>query len=450
MLSTNGSRWRSMPRHTIATALATCLLTACSSTDAVETEAGAETQSEALCSDRNPCTIDTRARRECVHTPVANGTPCPAGVCAAGTCVPNPANAPRATIDGGTTAGQPDAGSPGSGPPSGSPDGGPTQPTGTTPSIANVTGLVQTGQTLTIAGAGMVSEDRSNWDAMFANSSTSGFEGASLPADGYSTSGCPTYTTQVRLMGAKSINMHDSGQYIHQDNGSGNGSCNWQWPIAASKPGTTWTDVYLRTYSRWNNTSWPTIAAKYWWIGGGSSYAFFNLITNPDGRAPTQFGVYTSGVGSWISGAIPGGAIQNNRWYLFEAHFRMAGSGNYVVEGWIDNERIFSGTSPDGPSPNAGNWGWESNTNYFNTPAGWVSDQWQDGFAVSKTRVGPAALVEVSNSANYATATKVYQEPLFLSDGSIQVKLNLAGLGSGPYFLWVTNNRGARSAARAL
>lgn len=316
-----------------------------------------------------------------------------------------------------------------------------------TPTISGVSGTVAQGQTLTINGASMIQENKTNWDPLFVNKATAtSFEGSSLVADGYTTSGCPTYATDARLMGTKSVKMHDQGEHIRQANGSGLGSCNWQWVVQASKSGSNWDDVYLRTYSRWNNTSWATIDTKYWWIAGGANYAFFNLIANSNGSAPTQFGVYTSGLGNWIQGTIPGGAIQNNRWYLMEAHFRMAGSLNYVIELWVDNQRILSRSVPDGPSPNPGGWGWETNTNYFNTPAGWVSDQWQDGFVVSRTRVGPASLIEVSNCNVYTSGTKVYQEPLFLSETSSQIKLNLSGLGTGPYFLWVTNNSGERSA----
>jgi len=322
----------------------------------------------------------------------------------------------------------------------------PTLAFAVTPTVIGITGTIQTGQILTITGTSMIQEDKTSWDPLFINKpNASSFEGSSLTADGYQTSGCPTYSTAVKLMGTKSVNMHDAGQHIRLSDGSGLGSCNWQWIVQASLPGSGWTDVYLRTYSRWNNTSWPTIDVKYWWISGGSQYAFFNLTSHADGSPPTEFGVYSSGLGTWLQGAIPGGAIQNNKWYLFEAHFRMAGSGNYVLEEWIDNQRILSRSVPDGPSPNPAGWGWESNTNYFNTPAGWSSDQWQDGFAVSRTRIGPASLVEISNCNNYATGTKVYQEPVFLSDTSSQIKANLSGLGTGPYFLWVTNNRGERS-----
>lgn len=317
---------------------------------------------------------------------------------------------------------------------------------GTTPTITSVSGTVQSGQTLNITGSNMIQEDRTNWDPLFINNpNASGFEGASLTADGYQTSGCPTYTSAVKLMGNQSINMHDQGQHIRLSDGSGLGSCNWQWKVQASQSGTTWTDVYLRTYSRWNNTSWPTIDTKYWWW----YQAFFNLTSYADGSAPTELGIYAANsMPDWVQGKIPGGAIKNNKWYLFETHFRVDGNGGpYVYQVWIDNQQIINFTAPAGALVNVPGWGWggESNTNYFNTPAGWVSDQWQDGFAVSKTRIGPASLVEISNCSAYGSGTKRYQEPLYLSDGSSQIKLDVTGLGAGPYVLWVTNNRNERS-----
>ena len=47
-----------------------------------------------------------------------------------------------------------------------------------TPTVTSVSGSVLTGQTLSIAGANMVSEDKANWDSLFVNNpNASGFEG---------------------------------------------------------------------------------------------------------------------------------------------------------------------------------------------------------------------------------------------------------------------------------
>ena len=326
----------------------------------------------------------------------------------------------------------------------------PTLAFAVTPTITSVSGSVQTGQTLTIAGSSMVQENRSNWDPLFTNNpNASGFEGSSLIADGYQ-SGCrnATYDNSVRLMGNQSLRLHDSGAHTVDTKGG----CAFQYIIQASISGNSWpADVYYRVYSRWNNTSWPDSDHKYWWISGtGSSWAFFNFNPHSDGTAPTQFQVYASGVTAlsgvtWVTGSIPGGPIKNNKWYLFEAHYRQAGSSSPVIEAWIDNQLVISAPASSGIGVNRSAWGWESNSNYWTTPSNWVSDQWQDGFAVSSTRIGPASLVEIGNCSSYGSGIKVSQEPLFLSDGSSQIKADLSGLGSGPYFLWVTNNNNERS-----
>jgi len=321
-----------------------------------------------------------------------------------------------------------------------------------TPTITGVVGAVQTGQTLTITGSSMIQEDRTNWDPFFINNpNASGFEGASVIADGYDTS-CGSnisYDSTLKLMGLQSVRMHDSGQHIHDfTTGGGNGSCMFGWQVQGSL-GLGPADIYLRTYSRWNNNSWPNSAIKYWWMAGnGTNYAYYNFDAQGDGSPPSRWGVSTSGGSGGDAfqwGNIPGGPIQNNKWYLFEAHFRRAGSSaSYIFEGWIDNQLVLSVPSSDGPGP-ADTKEWESNVNYWDTTASFVSDQWQDGFAVSSTRVGPASLIEIGNCLTYGSGAKLYQEPLSLSDVLSQVKVNLSGLGSGPYVLWVTNNGKARS-----
>jgi hypothetical protein len=75
---------------------------------------------------------------------------------------------------------------------------------------------------------------------------------------------------------------------------------------------------------------------------------------------------------------------------------------------------------------------------------------WYDGLVDSTQRIYPASTIEISNSATYGSGTKVYQEPVYLSDGSVRIKANLSGLGGGPYYLWVTNNGQVRSAPYPL
>jgi len=75
---------------------------------------------------------------------------------------------------------------------------------------------------------------------------------------------------------------------------------------------------------------------------------------------------------------------------------------------------------------------------------------WFDGFAMSSTRIYPACIVEIGNMADYAKAKRIRQELLHISDTEVRFRANTAGLGHGPYYLWVTNNRQERSRAYLL
>jgi hypothetical protein len=145
-----------------------------------------------------------------------------------------------------------------------------------------------------------------------------------------------------------------------------------------------------------------------------------------------------------VYGNIPGGSIVNNKWYLIEAHFKTSSPESFQI--WMDNTQIIN-ASP--PGDNTADYLLFGMINIGNS-APFNLSQWVDGFAVSTSRVYPASKIEIANSSTYASATKVYQEPVFLSDGSVQTKVNLTGLGSGPYYLFVTNNRNETSSAYSL
>jgi hypothetical protein len=297
-----------------------------------------------------------------------------------------------------------------------------------TPIVTSVQGLLQTGQIVTVTGTSMVDEDRSNWDPFLANNpNASGFEGASFKADGWEGGEAFTYVTNVRLLGAK------SARSFHQGATSSNHT-NISYNSKLSIGG----DLYFRAYLRfkvangiWANNyhkifaSYAPNSAFLDWIGnGGKPYNRIALITGTNTYA-----------------TIPGGTIQENRWYLVE--FKIPSGPPYNYRVWIDNQLLIDRN--DSRSPQGTAWDMQFDINHCCTTSGYSKENWWDGFAVSRTRVGPASLVEIGNSSDYATATKVYQAPEFLSNTSSQIKVNLSGLGAGPYFLWVTNNRGQRS-----
>lgn len=313
--------------------------------------------------------------------------------------------------------------------------------------ITTVTGTVSTGNALTITGVKLWDQLTTNWDPFF-TASAAGFEGANPAANGYTaSSGDQTYDSSVKLMGSQSMKCVDSGA---TSVGSKGGS-SFTYIVDISNAQTN-TDAYWRSYVRWNTNEWPDTDIKFWWLGGGAKNVFVNLNPN-GGAAPTQIGFlatdYNGGSFNWYN--IPGGAIQNNVWYLIELHVMKVGAASPVVELWMDNQPLASVSSVSGVSPNPGGWGFETNTNWWSTTAGFNYTQYQDGFVINTaSRVGPASLVEIGNSSVYASASPVYQRPTTISDTSVIVTCDLTGLGAGPYWMWVTNSQGVRSAAKAL
>jgi hypothetical protein len=67
-------------------------------------------------------------------------------------------------------------------------------------------------------------------------------------------------------------------------------------------------------------------------------------------------------------------------------------------------------------------------------------EHWMDGLAVSKSRIYPSAVIEIGDSQIYLSANKKAQALEKISNTDISFKVDLSGLGSGPYYLWVTNN----------
>jgi len=322
-----------------------------------------------------------------------------------------------------------------------------------TPAISNVSGAVATGQTLTISGTNMVNEDKTNWEAFFqSNPNASGFEGSYLIADGYHCpgGGClasldngsnrswlPKYDTLVKLMGNQSMKFHVN--YLDASNTN-------VTSYAYMSPGGSWAvHRWVRMYVRWDTN-----------YHNSSHLKMFMTMARQSGVQPTaglSSWIFTD-IAGWVSGTpTPSGriiyvskTIDINRWYLVEVDYQ-EGSSPYTMTLYIDGQQVATGVQG---SLNQ----WDNveigmiNT-VINVVGGYM-DHWWDGFATSTSRIYGASTIEISNNSTYGQGTIRYQEPLYLSDGSVQIKADLTGLGSGPYYLWVTNNRQERSAAYNL
>jgi hypothetical protein len=303
-----------------------------------------------------------------------------------------------------------------------------------TPTIANVSGTVQTGQILTVTGSNLINENKANWVSFFStNANAYGFEGASPTADFYCDLGpCfGTYDSSVKLMGNKSIKFHSEGSASSCD---GPGVCGNYNAFNSGVSNGSWT----RFYSRWNlvNGSWPDTHVKMF-------YDLSNYYVQPsqtsNGALPSQILIKLGNATYYPN--IPSGQLQNNRWYLFEVYLSTSN-----IQVWLDGVQIYSGAPADSDSSNLLLFGLIN----VGSAKAFSLDNWMDNLATSTSRIYASSTIEISNSATYGSGTKVYQEPVYLSDGSVQIKANLSGLGSGPYYLWVTNNSQARSTAYSL
>ena len=310
----------------------------------------------------------------------------------------------------------------------------PTLVSAAAPTITGVSGLVATGQTLTITGSNMVQENTTNWQSMFKSGTAYGFEGSGPAADGYLYPYSNTsYSSSVKLMGNKSLYVAMRGASSACGGSPGCQSGGATLPQSAG-------DNYYREYIRYDNNSgeWPNGVLKLSLMNGPACGLYIQPASY--GSAPTTIG---DSYGS-LSANFPGGPIQNGRWYLLEIHYRSTSSP--LVELWIDGKLMGSETSSS-IALACNIISWELGVpNWFTTSSSFSMDMYTDGVTVSTSRIYPASTIEISNSATYGSGTTVYQPPLYLSDGSIQVKADLTGLGSGPYYLWVTNNGQTRSA----
>lgn len=304
---------------------------------------------------------------------------------------------------------------------------------GSTPIINSVSGTVGHGQLLTIIGSSLMDENKNNWDKAFTSGSTYGFEGSSPSVDGYTVYNA-SYSSAVSLAGSKSIKFSITGQHTatinHNPRSSG--------LIYPSIKG----DWYVRGYVRWDTNEWPSEYMKMMWAPNTSGGAY---VLEPAGRTKMRGSgdAYTK-VSYWNIPSKSGGQIQSNRWYCLE----MRGSTtSNIYEVWMDGQLL---TSETPSSKLSGQWFEFGIINLDGTSSSFLMDQYWDNFVISSSRIYPSTIVEIGNNSNYASATIAYQAPVSLSDSSITVKADLSTLGTGPYYLWVTNNRQERSQAYFL
>ena len=312
------------------------------------------------------------------------------------------------------------------------------------PVITSVTGTVQNRQILTITGSNMIDEDKTNWDSFFtSHENASGFEGASPAEDGYIIPNSPgmqfwwepVYDGSMKLLGNQSIHFHTQGS---------SPSILTSY-VAMSHHLPKLEDIWVRFYAKWIYKVRPYSHIKMIDTFGGPYQSYFQPSAGFDWLVATAHARYASGTpkpfhnGDDIYYPF---SIEQDRWYEFELHFRNKSGQPYIFDTWMDGKQI--------------TWGVVSRENSFRTlmlgiinqrqkDSRAIMDHWWDGFAVSSSRIYPACTIEISNNPAYGEKNIKYQEPVYLSDSLIRFRLDVEGLGKGPFYLWVTNNRQERS-----
>lgn len=333
----------------------------------------------------------------------------------------------------------------------------------TTPVISSVSGTVTTGQALTITGTHMVDESQSTWVPFHATNPTAGqMQGASLVGMGFDTPHNADWVadTSIKLFGAKSFRNHTSGQIIHTapDNFAHAGSFSIFGPTDMGSASVT-SDVWFRVYARFDvgaNGEWPNtfgggsddfkVMSKY--PGGGSDLGFWMSLDTPNSIGVPPSGIRLTPTGAIMNSHSSGPTIAENRWYCIELKAPL-NSNNHIWQIYVDGTQVFSQDLGQGVNFTADpNQFYAFFVNWYSTSPAFDQFIWCNGVAAkNNSRILPSSVIEIGNSSNYATATKIYQAPEFFSDTSHQCVCNLAGLGAGPYWLFVTNNLGQTSAA---
>ncbi len=313
-----------------------------------------------------------------------------------------------------------------------------------TPTISSVSGTISSGQTITIAGANMVDENKTDWGSAYRTGTKYGFEGSSYSADGYGEAPDMNpqeraYDSDVYLMGAKSYRgrIYGNSSSCPTDNHSSG------LYTTLSSDGVSGQDIYVRLYSRWKSTGsgskWPTSHIKMLDVQGTGAQLYLQPAAG--GSLPNQMNMVYGGANHLYPVS---NFLQEDRWYCMEARFKWSSPSNFTA--WVDGVQLASVNDVS-----VGSYLYVL-FNIINA-CGFTNldlTNWTDAFTISTNRVYPASQIWISNSSTFSTATAVQQEPVYLSDSSVQAKVNLSGLNADPLYLFVTNNRQETNAAYTL
>jgi hypothetical protein len=308
------------------------------------------------------------------------------------------------------------------------------------PTIALVSGSFVNGAAATIAGSGLVQQDTSRFNTRFRSTYPTAWNmgGSSRGADGWGEAGTTggTYDASTHLFGANpTLRFRATGTV------SPGGELGDSVAILQDESD-FWAAMYMRYELPGGN--WPSFYLKMFGLYAGDGWLV--QPDTPSSGLPTQFTAFWNGVNHPFN--IPSGRLQLGRWYFVEIHQKW--TAPRAVEVWFDGQLVYSGAPSYGDfsSPYL-HLGIINLSVYPSATAIDIINRY-GMFTVGRQRIYPSALVEVGNNSDYSKATKRVQALTAISDTSLGFTMDLTGLGTGPYYIWVTNNQQQRSAAFAL
>lgn len=310
----------------------------------------------------------------------------------------------------------------------------------TTPTISDVTGTVETGQIVTIAGAYLYDQDRTDLDLTAAKAN---MEGASAAADGYNGGGGSSYHGSLKIWKDGSVigkRNTGPGQYT-------NGIWNNDWDQSAQTR-------YVRFMAYWDASvgdgSWPDNYMKVWYNAPYPTQQYpFDLKGKPSGAAPDSINWIDQNVtGNDISTASLPEAVQNGKWN--SVILGLPQGSPHLFECWWNGVKIVDVEWSQSPQSDTNPWDTQLDTNSDACGAGLAIDTYFGMIEHSSSRLYDPTMVHIGNTSDFATASPKYQYLTQISDTENKIEVDLTGLGEGPYWMWVTNARNERSVAYSL
>lgn len=321
----------------------------------------------------------------------------------------------------------------------------------TTPTISTHSGTPSSGNTITLTTTNAMNEDRSTWLPALTASSAALYLHNNGTAGNWSDGTFQMdHDPTIKLIGPNSMTGTWSGASTSSNLA---GIETWQQIPSSWNTGYIWWRGYHRSLT---TGAWPSSFHKLYWSGAPTTNPAFLDFDVPSNPSNSMEWVYDGSLNTDAANDFPFGGWQDERWHLVEWGLP-AGSGTQTAYIYVDNVLIDSRSM--GGNVSGSNAYWALHSNCRGTSSGFSQTWWDSGVTwnhgtqtvwspggASIGRVGPACLIELADSATYASANKRYQFPeSVLSETSVGFIYDETGLSGSDRYVFITNNLGERS-----